>query len=151
MIDHDKCVGCGRCIGACTPGAVTPSNDESFDVLNKKISEYALAVAQGRPGFHISLVIDVSPFCDCHAENDTAIIPDVGIFASFDPVALDMACADAVNQQPVMEHSRLAEMPAKDNHFATVHPSTNYMVGLEHGEAIGLGSTKYELISIDAD
>lgn len=151
MIDHDKCVGCGRCIGACTPGAVTPSNDESFDVLNKKISEYALAVAQGRPGFHISLVIDVSPFCDCHAENDTAIIPDVGIFASFDPVALDMACADAVNQQPVMKHSRLAEMPAKDNHFATVHPSTNYMVGLEHGEAIGLGSTKYELISIDAD
>lgn len=59
-----------------------------------KISEYAYAVVKDRPAFHISLICDVSPFCDCHAENDIPIIPDVGMLASFDPVALDQACMD---------------------------------------------------------
>ncbi len=53
--------------------------------------------------------MDVSPFCDCHAENDIAIVPDVGMFASFDPVALDVACADAVNKQPVKFLSSILE------------------------------------------
>ena len=42
-------------------------------------------------------------------ENDVPIVPDVGMFASFDPVALDVACADAVNRQPVNPGSILAE------------------------------------------
>ncbi|MFW5632971.1 MAG: DUF362 domain-containing protein, partial [Acetivibrio ethanolgignens] len=91
-IDHDKCVGCGRCIGICPKDAVESASDESNDILNCKIAEYSMAVCDGRPNFHISLVIDVSPQCDCHAENDAAIIPNVGMFASFDPVALDVAC-----------------------------------------------------------
>ena len=82
FIDHDKCVGCGRCIGVCPKDAVCPPNDESNDILNKKIAEYSLAVVKGRPHFHISLVIDVSPNCDCHSENDIPIVPDVGMFAS---------------------------------------------------------------------
>lgn len=97
QIDHDKCVGCGRCIGVCPADAVQAAQDEAFDILNRKMSEYAWAVVKDRPGFHVSLVLDVSPFCDCHPENDVPIVPDVGIFASFDPVALDTACADAVN------------------------------------------------------
>ena len=38
-------------------------------------------------------LVDVSPNCDCHGENDIPIVPNVGMFASFDPVALDVACA----------------------------------------------------------
>ena len=60
-IDHSKCVGCGRCIGACPKDATRPAEDESNDILNRKIAEYSLAVVQGRPHFHISLVIDISP------------------------------------------------------------------------------------------
>ena len=87
-IDHDKCVGCGRCIGVCPMDAVQAAGDESNDILNRKIAEYSKAVIQGRPHFHISLVVDVTPNCDCHAENDIPIVPDVGMFASFDPVAI---------------------------------------------------------------
>ncbi|MCD7820565.1 MAG: DUF362 domain-containing protein, partial [Lachnospiraceae bacterium] len=90
-IDHSKCVGCGRCIGVCPKDAVLAASDEANDILNCKIAEYAQAVCQDRPCFHISLVIDVTPNCDCHAENDAAIVPDIGMFASFDPVALDVA------------------------------------------------------------
>ena len=59
------------------------------------MAEYTKAVVDGRPNFHISLIVDVSPNCDCHAENDAPILPDIGMFASFDPLALDQACVDA--------------------------------------------------------
>lgn len=107
-IDHSRCVGCGRCIGVCPQDAIHAANDESVDILNRKIAEYTKAVVDGRPCFHISLVMDVSPNCDCHAENDAPIVPNVGMFASFDPVALDQACADAVNAMPINPHSVLA-------------------------------------------
>lgn len=148
-IDHDKCVGCGRCIGVCPKDAVCAASDESNDILNKKIAEYSLAVVKDRPHFHISLVIDVSPNCDCHAENDIPIVPDVGMFASFDPVALDRACADAVNRQPIIAGSQLDQMPhVHHDHFIDSAPTTNWKVCLEHAEKIGLGTQEYELIEI---
>ena len=148
-IDHDKCVGCGRCIGVCPKDAVLAAFDEANDVLNCKIAEYAKAVVQGRPSFHINMVVDVAPFCDCHSENDIAIVPDVGMFASFDPVALDMACADAVNAQPAMPGSLLEKQGhAHHDHFTDVTPETNWRSALEHGEKIGLGQMSYELIRL---
>lgn len=148
-IDHDKCVGCGRCIGVCPKDAVCAASDESNDILNKKIAEYSLAVVKDRPHFHISLVIDVSPNCDCHAENDIPIVPDVGMFASFDPVALDRACADAVNRQPIIAGSQLDQMPhVHHDHFIDSAPTTDWKVCLEHAEKIGLGTQEYELIEI---
>ena len=148
-VDHEKCVGCGRCIGACPMDAVYSENNEANDILSYKMAEYAKAVVEGKPQFHISLVIDVSPFCDCHPENDSPIIPDVGMFASFDPVALDLACAQAALKQPVLSGSRLDEMPKDyEDHFTNTHPVTNWRSQIDHGEKIGLGSTDYELIEI---
>ena len=75
--------------------AVNPSEaSASMEMLNKRMAEYAWAILAGRPHFHISLIVDVSPYCDCHAENDAPVVPDIGMLASFDPVALDQACAD---------------------------------------------------------
>lgn len=149
VINHDKCVGCGRCIGVCPKDAVQPASDESNDILNCKISEYAKAVVSGRPNFHVNIVIDVSPYCDCHGENDVPIVPDVGMFASFDPVALDVACADAVNAQPIMPGSHLDEVAHEHHdHLTDSMPATDWHVGVDHAEKIGLGSTKYELVTI---
>lgn len=154
-IDHEKCVGCGRCLGACLFNAIIAAWDESNDVLNKKIAEYTWAVLHGRPHFHISLVVDVAPFCDCHAENDVPIIPDIGMFASFDPVALDMACGDMANRAPVISGSYLAEQKSKQandseeqDHFRIAHPETNWMVCVDHAEKIGIGTKAYELIEV---
>jgi uncharacterized Fe-S center protein len=97
----------------------------------------------------------VSPFCDCHAENDVPIIPDIGMLASFDPVALDQACVDLCNKMPVIEGSRLDKHIKsfwKDdpNHeyFHLNHPDAEWEPGLVHAEEIGLGSRQYELIKI---
>ncbi len=148
-IDHNKCVGCGRCIGVCNFNAVLPMFDETNDILNCKIAEYAHAVLKDRPQFHISLVVDVSPNCDCHSENDVAIVPNVGMFASFDPVAIDMACVDAVNRQPANPGSAISEkQPGIHDHFVHAHPETNWKSCMEHAEKIGLGSKDYDLISL---
>ncbi len=149
FIDHNRCVGCGRCIGVCPVDAVETDYDESNDILNYKIAEYTQAVLEDRPNFHISLVMDVSPYCDCHSENDIPIIPNVGMFASFDPVALDMACADAVNRQPVMAGSILEKHGSHHHdHFKDTHPNTNWKSSIEHAVKIGLGSAEYELITL---
>ena len=146
-IDHNKCVGCGRCIAVCPFNAIKSANDESNEILNEKIAEYTYAVLKDKPHFHISFIVDVSPCCDCHAENDVAIVPNIGILASFDPVALDQACADLVNKAPAIN----LELRKEDNnhdHFKDLHPDTNWQIGLKHAEEIGIGSREYNLIEI---
>ena len=149
VIDQNKCSGCGRCVGAChTQGAIGGASD-SNEMASCKISEYAKAVLQGKPHFHIALVMDVSPLCDCYGENDLPIIPDVGMFASFDPVALDMACAEAALQMNPMPGSVLWEKQNRTgDHFRDVHPATDWRVGILHAEKIGLGTTHYERIEV---
>ncbi len=150
-IDQAKCVGCGRCLAVCPKDAIQTTLDEAPTILNRKIAEYTKAVVAGRPCFHVSLVLDISPNCDCHAENDVPIAADVGMFASFDPVALDQACADAVVAQPPLPGSVLHDEGYDctcGDIFQAAHPDTHWQSCLEHAEKLGLGTRQYELIKI---
>ncbi len=148
-IDWDKCMGCGRCIDTCPVDAIRPGNEYAVAFLNYKIAEYTKAVLDGRPHFHISLVRDVSPYCDCHPENDLPIVPDVGMFASFDPVALDLACAEAVNAQSANPGSKLDKAERKDlDNLTASFPYTNWRAQIAHAKKIGLGEDSYELVKI---
>ena len=174
VIDEAHCVGCGYCIAYCPTGAIMTKWDEAKPVMNMKIAEYTKAVLDGKPSFHISLVLDVSPECDCESANDIPVIPNVGMFASFDPVALDQACVDAANAQPVVPGS-MADPQAKgaaasdhvdghtipaqavgdeantsDGHdvFKMVHPDTDWEAGLVHAEKLGIGTRSYELVTV---
>ena len=153
-IDHDRCVGCGRCLGACNFDAIVNLENNTNAILDCKMAEYAKAVVDGRPSFHISLVIDVSPLCDCYGSNDVPVLPDLGMFASFDPVALDQACADACLRQEPLPGSELDEkMHAPGfcdhhDHFKNLEPDSEWRACLEHAEKIGLGTRSYELITV---
>ena len=149
-IDWNKCAGCGRCMDVCPVKAIAADNHDAALYLNYKIAEYAKAVVDGRPHFHISLVRDISPYCDCHAENDIPIVPDVGMFASFDPVALDLACCEAVINQPVNPGSKLDRAERKDlDNLTAGFPHTSWRSQIDHGKKIGLGEDSYELININ--
>ena len=153
FIDHKCCMGCGRCIDVCPTQAIFHDNKMAVQMLNFKMAEYAKAVVDGRPHFHISLVCDVSPYCDCHGNNDLPIVPDVGMFASFDPVALDLACADAVNAQPVIPGSKLErsrQKPGRESldNLTANFAHTNWRTQISHGKKIGLGEDSYELIKV---
>ena len=153
-INRDNCLGCGRCLGACNFDAIRFTEDNAVPVLTAKIAEYTKAVIQGRDNFHISIIVDVSPYCDCHSENDAPILPNIGMFASFDPIALDQACVDAClkanpNENSVLgDHKKLPGFVDYKDHFKNTTPESDWRNQLEHGEKIGLGSREYELIEI---
>lgn len=154
VINQDICKGCGRCIGACAFDAIENQNWDANEILGRKMAEYSQAVCDGRPTFHISLVRDISPNCDCHGENDAPILPDVGIFASFDPVALDQACVDACLHVTPMPNSQLSDNLADPHwhhhhdNFLDSNPNVRWKETLEHAEKIGLGTREYELIQM---
>ena len=153
-VDKEHCVGCGRCVGACNFDAIDFEDPNSNQMLNYRIAEYAKAVVDERPQFHISMVMDISPNCDCHEENDAPILPDVGMFASFDPLALDQACVDACMKCEPLPNSQLGEH-LRDPHFEDHHdhftnstPESEWQSCLSHAEKIGLGTRAYELIKL---
>lgn len=143
------CAGCGRCIGVCNFDAISNAFDAESTILNERMAEYTKAVIQNRPHFHVSIVNQVSPYCDCHAENDAAVVPDIGMFAGFDPVALDHACIDAVNAAPAISTSVLGQCAHEHNdHFTDIHPKTNWRSQIEHARKIGIGNVDYELVTV---
>ena len=151
-IDSVKCVGCGQCVAVCQFDAAQPVWDNSADIMNYKIAEYSMAVLKDKPNFHINFIMDVSPNCDCWNCNDAAIVPNIGIAASFDPVALDKACADMItksgaNTNTILNTHKLGELQDVDK-FKMIHPNTDWLAGLKYAEEIGLGSLNYELITI---
>lgn len=154
MVNHENCVGCGRCLGACNFDAIVFDNDAANALLNCRMAEYTKAVVDGRPSFHISLVVDVSPNCDCHGENDAPILPNLGMFASFDPLALDQACADACLKAAPLPGSQLSDNMSKPDfvdhhdHFVNSTPESEWRSCLDHAEKIGLGTREYEIIVV---
>jgi uncharacterized Fe-S center protein len=151
-INYDKCVGCGQCVAVCQFEAAQPVWDNSTDIMNYKIAEYTVAVLKGKPNFHINFVMDVSPHCDCWNCNDAAIVPNIGIAASFDPVALDKACADmvthsAANLNTILDVRRYGELQDVDK-FKLIHPNTDWEAGLQYAEKIGIGNLDYDLITL---
>ena len=151
-VNVDNCLGCGRCIAACSFDAIYSPDYHAPKLLNYKMAEYTKAVIDGRPHFHISLVQDISPNCDCHPVNDAPILPNIGMFVSKDPLALDQACVDACLAATPLPGSQLYDrMQHPDfhdhhDHFTNSTPESEWKSCLEHAAKIGIGSREYELI-----
>lgn len=167
-INYDNCVGCGQCVALCQHEGVVMSSQESGEILNYKIAEYTKAVLKDKPHFHVSFIMNVSPECDCWGHNDAAIIPDLGMACSFDPVALDQACVDKVNQACPLHTDNMLMDKAHEcgchhhddtkndgcgcheedkDKFHVLHPNTNWEAGLIYAEEIGIGTRQYELVN----
>ena len=115
----------------------------------ERMAEYAYGTVKGRSRrvCYINFVLNVTPDCDCVAWSDMPLVPDVGILASSDPVALDQACLDLVNKAPCLCASTQEKKQGQDI-FTARWPHTRGTVQLRHGEAIGLGSRAYELVKL---
>ena len=151
QINYDLCIGCGQCIVSCHYGSAHGSFEGSKVDLNEKIAEYTYAVLKDKAHFHISLIMNVTPDCDCFGFNDQSIVQDIGMAASFDPVALDRACVDLVNKASKIPGSELDDKHWEEglDKFNHIHPEGRWQEGLAHAEAIGLGTQKYELVEFE--
>ncbi len=151
FIDPQKCAGCSRCITVCPVKAINIQWNEASELVMRKMAEYAKGALTGKSGkvIYINFITQVSPACDCYGHADAPIVNDIGICAATDPVAIDQACADLVNGARGNEESALqsGHEPGGDK-FRGCWPEIAWEVQLEHGEKIGLGSRKYELVRI---
>jgi uncharacterized Fe-S center protein len=152
VIDPEKCIGCGECIIICPNKAVEIQWNQTVPDFLECMVEYTMGVLKGKEGktLYLNFLTDISPACDCLPLNDAPIVRDIGVVASKDPVAIDQASVDLVNQESALPGSCLKENtgPGADK-FRGVYPEIDWTHQLEYAEKIGLGSRAYELIRID--
>ena len=152
VFDHKKCVGCADCIIFCPQGALRILWTEKPERVGEKIAEAVWAILQAKSGkvAFFNFLLDITPECDCAAWSDNPVVPNIGILGSKDPVAIDQASADLVNQQRGLTNSALtsAFKPGGDK-FRALYPNVRWSAQLSYAEKIGLGSRQYELYDID--
>ncbi len=129
-IDQDKCIGCGMCIAVCPEDAVEiPWEDGSAQKLDERIVEYAYAALKDRRSYFMTVLMDVTPDCDCMNEKQEPVMEDVGILLSDDIVSIDQAGLD------------LSDTDKFDG-------DTDPEIQVRYAEKLGMGERDYELVEI---
>lgn len=150
-IDREKCTGCGECILACKNNAIKMNWKTDTDEFLERMAEYAYGAVKNKKDkvAYINFIMNVTPLCDCCGWSGIPIVNDIGIAASFDPVALDQASYDLVNQQVGNKMSDLKGNyePGEDK-FTGLNSEINAQHIMEYSEKIGLGTRKYNMIII---
>ena len=150
-INPEKCVGCGECIIICPNNAVQVQSNKSIPLFQENMVEYTFGVLKSKKNkaLFLNFITDVSPACDCYPYNDAPIVRDIGVVAAKDPVAIDQASVDLVNREQALPNSCLETniKPGEDK-FKGVYPKVDWTIQLNYAESIGLGSRKYELVTI---
>ncbi len=150
-IRKEECIGCFECMTVCPEEAIDVDWTTEIPAFTERMVEYALGAAiekTGRLGF-MNFLIRITPDCDCVPWSDAAIVPDIGILASQDPVALDAASFDLVNASQGIAGSFLKTGLEKGaDKFKGMRSQTNSFRQIAYAEKIGLGSSKYRLIRI---
>jgi hypothetical protein len=149
--DPGDCIGCAACLLACPSGALAIDWKTQAKDFLARMAEYALAVSQQfkQDLVYLNFIRSVTPGCDCIGYSDAPICPDLGVLASRDPVAIDQASLDLVNQATPLYPSTLPkDYRSGQDKFKAVHPETKGEFILEYAEEIGLGSRDYRLITV---
>jgi uncharacterized Fe-S center protein len=151
VLDGQSCIGCAQCITLCPVGAIKINWNEDSRLFQEKMIEYAAGVQNQKAGrmLHINFLMNISPACDCYDHADRPIVPDIGILASLDPVALDQASADKVNAQPGCPDTALKRnTKAGDDKFAGLYPDVDWGHQLAYAAKLGIGRRDYTLMNV---
>ena len=134
VIDREKCVGCGACYSICPHHAVSILTIGGLwnaltggKVFREKLVEYASAGHHNKRNIYINFAVNITAGCDCEPHPMRKCVPDIGVFASLDPVAVDQACYDAVAQSG-------KSFRGKEQ--------------LHYAEKIGVGTRDYKLVEL---
>lgn len=153
VINQKECIGCGECIIICSENAVQIKWNQSIPTFLENMIEYTDGVLQNKKtkSLFINFITNVSPACDCLSYSDAPIVQDIGILASTDPIAIDMASVDLVNSQHGLEGTCLkTNLQPNEDKFQGLYPNVDWKIQLQYGEEIGLGIRDYELVTVDS-
>ena len=143
--DGKRCMGCSTCLFACPMEAfhLAPGANDRLQVNIAHAAYAALNNFKGNVGF-INFVQDVTPHCDCVSPAGRPIVQDVGILASLDPVAIDKASIDLIDQAPVIVNPAPASPPDLLGKIYGI----DSLVQLRAAAGLGLGSLEYNLVTL---
>ncbi len=146
VIDYETCYGCGECVASCPHGAIGVQFQKDATKLEEKIVEHCAGALSGKQGkaIYLSFLTNMSPDCDCWNFSDASLVPDLGVLASTDPVAIDQASLDLVTRATGLPGSRGEGLAAGVDKFHEVTGIDGTPI-LEYGEHMGLGTRSYEL------
>ena len=150
-IDLERCIGCLMCMNTCPKHAIDLDWQDDGVVFVERMIEYAAGAVANKTGktLYINFLTNITPHCDCTPWNDVPIVPDIGILASRDPVALDKACYDLVNGMEGVKGSLLPDHHhAGEEKFTRVWPGTNPELQFSVAEEMNLGKREYRLKEI---
>lgn len=150
QIDYDMCIGCNNCLEIC-PDSVIELDWENMHVFMERMMEYAYGAVKNKKGKvgYFNFLTEITPDCDCVSWSDAPLVPDIGILASDDPVALDTASLELVNKEKGFKNSMLHNYhESGSDKFNAVWNKVDGRLQLQYAEEIGLGSMDYELISL---
>lgn len=150
-IDSTICVGCGQCILVCPQEAPLIQWNSSMVIFQEKMVEYAAGVLKKKKNklLCLNFLTDISPACDCVPLSDAPIVKNIGVLASIDPVALDQASVDLVNDEPALAGTCLeTNRQAGADKFRGLYPEIDWQVQLDYAQRLGLGTRSYRLEKI---
>ena len=150
-IDLERCIGCLMCMNTCPEHAIDLDWQDDGVIFVERMIEYAAGTIKNKIGkaFYINFLTNITPHCDCTPWNDIPFVPDIGILASRDPVALDKACFDLVNAERGVVGSLLPDHhQAGEEKFTRVWPGTNPELQISYAQEMGIGRGEYRLIEI---
>ncbi len=150
-IDKALCVGCGECMTVCQAKAISMDWATQLGPFTEKMVEYAYGAVRGRDQGvgYVNFLVNITPDCDCCSWSDAPVVPDIGILASWDPVAIDAACLDLVNRQAGLAGTQLGANHAPGAHkFLGIWKHTQGDLQLSYAEEIGLGTRDFTLVEI---
>jgi len=140
--DDEKCLNCNNCLYTCPEGvfSLPPQAKERFQVYLAHTAAGVLSRFQSRVAF-INFVQDITPLCDCVTPSGLPVVPDIGIFASTDVVAIDKASLDLIAQSKPL--GKFAGIDSTDI-LGKIH-NTDSLIQIRTAQELGLGSMEYQL------
>ena len=152
VLDVAECVYCFACATLCARVAGNGAFErlDTLPALGRRIADSALACAITKePGktVYLNFALDVTPICDCYGWSDAPLVNDIGVLASWDPVAVDRACLDLVNAAPGLRGSAAEDVGAMEpgSRKLDLIRGRDVSEQIEGGVENGLGSRDYVL------
>ncbi|HUV05538.1 MAG TPA: DUF362 domain-containing protein [Armatimonadota bacterium] len=152
-VGFHECNFCFGCNELCPEGALTISDVvvEDFQELMALATEAVLSNFPDGSSVSINFATNITPLCDCFGMTTPNLVPDIGIFASEDIVAVEKATLDSIDYKNLLPGSvpQWLIMRDVDGHlFKKIHGKDPY-IQVYACERRGLGSTRYEIEEVD--
>jgi len=153
VFDIHSCRYCMHCTTSCPTAALSVGEESmrKFQSGLARVTKVCLDEFDKDSLFFINVLSNITPFCDCWGFSSPSIVPDVGIFAGDDIVAVETASIDGIKVEDYIKSSlpKQVKLQEKDCHLLEKIHGKNPYLQCEEAEKLGLGSMKYEIKEVN--